>query len=106
MDSRSATAYRCDQADPYEGARPKPNEKRATLIVRVRTIADMISTGMIESKLIRLTTSSPKSPPRAVTETRHSCRRQSQRSARWKIARKLGIFDLAIIGNSDYIFGK
>ncbi|MEK7708099.1 MAG: sulfate adenylyltransferase subunit CysD [Verrucomicrobiota bacterium] len=36
--------------DPYDGARPKPNEKRATLIVRVRTIADMISTGMIESK--------------------------------------------------------
>jgi sulfate adenylyltransferase subunit 2 len=35
--------------DPYNGARPKPNEKRATLIVRVRTIADMISTGMIES---------------------------------------------------------
>ena len=35
--------------DPYEGARPKPNEKRETLVVRVRTIADMISTGMIES---------------------------------------------------------
>jgi sulfate adenylyltransferase subunit 2 len=35
--------------DPYDGARPKPKEKRATLIVRVRTIADMISTGMIES---------------------------------------------------------
>jgi sulfate adenylyltransferase subunit 2 len=36
--------------DPFEGARPKPNEKRAMLVVRVRTIADMISTGMIESK--------------------------------------------------------
>ncbi|MBI5687911.1 MAG: sulfate adenylyltransferase subunit 2 [Verrucomicrobia bacterium] len=36
--------------DPYAGARPKPNEKRANLIVRVRTIADMISTGMIESR--------------------------------------------------------
>jgi sulfate adenylyltransferase subunit 2 len=36
--------------DPYEGARPKSNEKRARMIVRVRTIADMISTGMIESK--------------------------------------------------------
>ncbi len=36
--------------DPYVGARPKPNEKRAKLIVRVRTIADMISTGMIESR--------------------------------------------------------
>lgn len=35
--------------DPYEGARPKPNEPREKLIVRVRTIADMISTGMIES---------------------------------------------------------
>ena len=35
--------------DPYEGARPRPNEKRATMVVRVRTIADMISTGMIES---------------------------------------------------------
>ncbi|MCX6901798.1 MAG: sulfate adenylyltransferase subunit 2 [Verrucomicrobia bacterium] len=38
------------QPDPYAGARPKPNEKRAKLIVRVRTIADMISTGMIESR--------------------------------------------------------
>ena len=36
--------------DPYAGARPKPTEKRETLIVRVRTIADMISTGMIESR--------------------------------------------------------
>ena len=37
-------------ADPYAGARPKPAEQRAKLIVRVRTIADMISTGMIESR--------------------------------------------------------
>jgi sulfate adenylyltransferase subunit 2 len=36
--------------DPYAGARPKPNEPVKKLIVRVRTIADMISTGMIESK--------------------------------------------------------
>jgi sulfate adenylyltransferase subunit 2 len=36
--------------DPYNGARPKPTEKREKLIVRVRTIADMISTGMIESR--------------------------------------------------------
>jgi sulfate adenylyltransferase subunit 2 len=36
--------------DPYNGARPKPTEAHAKLIVRVRTIADMISTGMIESK--------------------------------------------------------
>jgi sulfate adenylyltransferase subunit 2 len=36
--------------DPYHGARPKPAEKRAPLVVRVRTIADMISTGMIESR--------------------------------------------------------
>ena len=36
--------------DPYEGARPKPNEPIQKMIVRVRTIADMISTGMIESK--------------------------------------------------------
>jgi len=36
--------------DPYTGARPKPKEKRAKLVVRVRTIADMISTGMIESR--------------------------------------------------------
>jgi sulfate adenylyltransferase subunit 2 len=35
--------------DPYAGARPKPNEPIKTMIVRVRTIADMISTGMIES---------------------------------------------------------
>ena len=36
--------------DPYAGARPKPNEPVKKLIVRVRTIADMISTGMIESR--------------------------------------------------------
>ena len=36
--------------DPFAGARPKPNEPVKTMIVRVRTIADMISTGMIESK--------------------------------------------------------
>ena len=35
--------------DPYDGARVKPNEERKRLVVRVRTIADMISTGMIES---------------------------------------------------------
>ncbi len=36
--------------DPYLGARPKANEPVKKMIVRVRTIADMISTGMIESK--------------------------------------------------------
>ncbi|MDD5141614.1 MAG: sulfate adenylyltransferase subunit 2 [Verrucomicrobiales bacterium] len=36
--------------DPFAGARPKPNEPVKKMIVRVRTIADMISTGMIESK--------------------------------------------------------
>ena len=35
--------------DPYAGARPKPGEPIKKLVVRVRTIADMISTGMIES---------------------------------------------------------
>jgi sulfate adenylyltransferase subunit 2 len=38
------------KADPYNGARPKPTEQRQNLVVRVRTIADMISTGMIESR--------------------------------------------------------
>jgi len=36
--------------DPYNGARPKPTEQFSKLVVRVRTIADMISTGMIESR--------------------------------------------------------
>ena len=36
--------------DPYAGARPKPNEPVQKLVVRVRTIADMISTGMVESR--------------------------------------------------------
>ena len=36
--------------DPYAGARPKANEPVKKMIVRVRTIADMISTGMIESQ--------------------------------------------------------
>ena len=37
--------------DPYVGARPKPTDVIMKLVVRVRTIADMISTGMIESKV-------------------------------------------------------
>jgi len=37
--------------DPYAGARPTAKEPVQNLIVRVRTIADMISTGMIESKV-------------------------------------------------------
>jgi len=36
--------------DPYAGARPKPKEAIKKLVVRVRTIADMVSTGMIESR--------------------------------------------------------
>lgn len=36
--------------DPFAGGRPKPNEEIKKLVVRVRTIADMISTGMIESR--------------------------------------------------------
>lgn len=36
--------------DPFAGARPRPNEPAKSLVVRVRTIADMISTGMIESR--------------------------------------------------------
>lgn len=35
--------------DPYAGARPKPNELVKKMVVRVRTIGDMLSTGMIES---------------------------------------------------------
>ncbi|PHX95454.1 MAG: sulfate adenylyltransferase [Pedosphaera sp.] len=35
--------------DPYAGARPTAKEPLKTLVCRVRTIADMISTGMIES---------------------------------------------------------
>ena len=37
--------------DPYGGARPTDKEPIKRLVVRVRTIADMISTGMIESKV-------------------------------------------------------
>jgi sulfate adenylyltransferase subunit 2 len=36
--------------DPYDGARPSAKEPIQKLIVRVRTIADMISTGMLESR--------------------------------------------------------
>ncbi|HSH93239.1 MAG TPA: sulfate adenylyltransferase subunit CysD [Roseimicrobium sp.] len=35
--------------DPYAGARPTAKEPIKSMVVRVRTIADMISTGMIES---------------------------------------------------------
>jgi len=35
--------------DPFAGARPKPDVPIKKVIVRVRTIGDMISTGMIES---------------------------------------------------------
>ena len=37
------------KADPYEGARPTDAAAHRTMVCRVRTIADMISTGMIES---------------------------------------------------------
>ena len=37
------------KVDPYAGARPTAKEPVKSLVVRVRTIADMISTGMIES---------------------------------------------------------
>lgn len=36
--------------DPYAGARPTEKDERRELVVRVRTIADMVSTGMIESR--------------------------------------------------------
>jgi sulfate adenylyltransferase subunit 2 len=36
--------------DPFAGGRPKPKDEIKKLVVRVRTIADMISTGMIESR--------------------------------------------------------
>lgn len=35
--------------DPFLNARPGDKEKRKTMVCRVRTIADMISTGMLES---------------------------------------------------------
>jgi sulfate adenylyltransferase subunit 2 len=35
--------------DPFAGGRPKPNESIQSMVCRVRTIADMISTGMIDS---------------------------------------------------------
>jgi sulfate adenylyltransferase subunit 2 len=38
--------------DPYDGARPKASEPVKQMVVRVRTIADMISTGMIESPAV------------------------------------------------------
>ena len=37
------------KSDPYEGARPTEQKEHRTMVCRVRTIADMISTGMIES---------------------------------------------------------
>ena len=37
------------KSDPFAGARPKPTEPITKVVVRVRTIADMISTGMMES---------------------------------------------------------
>ena len=38
------------QPDPFAGVRPSPTTPCHRLVVRVRTIADMISTGMIESR--------------------------------------------------------
>jgi sulfate adenylyltransferase subunit 2 len=38
--------------DPFAGGRPKPNEPIQSMVCRVRTIADMISTGMIDSPAI------------------------------------------------------
>ena len=42
------------QPDPFIGARPKTGDAIKSLVVRVRTIADMISTGMIESKVFNI----------------------------------------------------
>ncbi len=39
-----------NRPDPYAGGRPGAKEERRTLTARVRTIADMISTGMVESR--------------------------------------------------------
>lgn len=36
--------------DPFAGGRPRSTEPAQNMVVRVRTIADMISTGMIESR--------------------------------------------------------
>ena len=38
-----------NKPDPYANARPTGKEERRMMICRVRTIADMISTGMVES---------------------------------------------------------
>ena len=38
-----------NKPDPYTNARPTGKEERRMMICRVRTIADMISTGMVES---------------------------------------------------------
>ena len=40
--------------DPYAGARPTAKDPLKTLVCRVRTIADMISTGMIESPAVNV----------------------------------------------------
>jgi sulfate adenylyltransferase subunit 2 len=42
------------QPDPYAGARPTAKEPIKKLVVRVRTIADMISTGMLESPAVNV----------------------------------------------------
>ena len=52
-------------AGDRRSCRPSRTRKSARLVVRVRTIGDMISTGMVESRPTPWTTSSPRSPPPA-----------------------------------------
>ena len=66
--------------DPFAGGRPKPNEPVKKLVVRVRTIADMISTGMIESPRRHRGRHHRRSRRRARDRTRLPRRRQGQRS--------------------------
>ena len=82
------------KADPYEGARPTEQEEHRMMVCRVRTIADMISTGMIESPLRISMTSSARlplhvSPSAAPAPTTKPARR------RWRTERKRGIFRMS-----------
>ena len=71
--------------------RPKPSEQVKELVVRVRTIGDIISTGMIESPGRHAwTTSSPKSPPPASPNAAPAPTTRPPKP-RWKTARRRAI---------------
>ena len=82
------------KADPYEGARPSDQEEHRRMICRVRTIADMISTGMIESPAENIDDIISEVAAARVTERGTRATTKPARRL-WRTERKRGIFRMS-----------